>query len=518
MNFKFLYILFFLLFANATAQNFDMVYIQSGGTVKPIPAYTREGILYFSIRDFAEALNINYFFNEKNGKFELKFNNYLLKVTSKNPYLVITERVSGSQWIFQLPTSSYYLKQLIFVPLKYIIGPVAKAYGREIIFAQPNKLIIGGKIIGDKQWFTHSTEYKKTGAFDVTGIMISEKANGTLIKIQTSKRIPSYYSSFKDGILTLIFRKVNADVSRINRDHLNGLIKKIETKNIGPDTEFKIVVGKGYSTYEVMNVEGSNDIIVTIHNKIFTNFENELKTQKKWGFDVIVIDPGHGGKDPGAIGIGKVKEKDINLSVALKLGKLIEKNMKDVKVVYTRKTDKFVDLYKRGKIANEKDGKLFISIHCNSTKKKPTDVNGIEVYLLRPGRTSEAITIAERENSVIEYEDDPARYKKLTDENFILVSMAHSAYMKYSETFADLLNNEFKHNTKLKARGVKQAGFYVLVGASMPNVLIETGFISNKKDAIFLKSHNGQKQLAEAIFDAIKSYRKFYEKEMEAEL
>ncbi|MGB5850388.1 MAG: N-acetylmuramoyl-L-alanine amidase, partial [Ignavibacteriaceae bacterium] len=237
-----------------------------------------------------------------------------------------------------------------------------------------------------------------------------------------------------------------------------------------------------------------------------------------WNFDVIVIDPGHGGKDPGAIGLNKINEKDINLKVALKLGKLIEEQMKDVKVVYTRSTDEFVDLYKRGKLANEHGGKLFISIHCNSTKTKPTNATGIEVYLLRPGRTQEAINIAERENQVIEYEDDPTRYEQLTDENFILVSMAHSSYMKYSESFADMLNTQFRNNTKLKARGVKQAGFYVLVGASMPSVLIESGFISNKKDVNYLDSSSGRTQLSEAIFEAIEEYRQYYVKQMEAEL
>jgi N-acetylmuramoyl-L-alanine amidase len=231
-----------------------------------------------------------------------------------------------------------------------------------------------------------------------------------------------------------------------------------------------------------------------------------------------VIDPGHGGKDPGAIGVDNVREKDITLAIALKLGELLKKEMPDVKVVYTRKDDTFVDLYKRGKIANENDGKLFISIHCNSTKKKPSEPSGAEVYLLRPGRTQEAIEIAETENSVIKYEDNPQKYEKLTDENFILVSMAHSSYMKYSEKFAELLHKDFDINLKIKSRGVKQAGFYVLVGASMPSVLVETGFISNKEDAKFLKSSAGQKQVAESIFSSIKSYRKFYEDAMDAEL
>ena len=518
MKNKIFYILPLLFFFNSFAQNFDKIYVQSGYNVKPIPSYTREGILYFSVKDFADALNINYFFNDKNGKFELKFDNYLLKITSKNPFLIVTERSTGKQWIYQLPTSSYFLDGLLLIPLKYSLGTIEKAFGQELTFAKPDKIILGGKLLGDIQWFSNSTEYKKTSEFNITGISVSQKANGTLIDVKSNKRIPSYYSSFKDSTLTIIFRKVNANIEKTKRSNLSGLIKKIDVRNVGPDTEFKFTVGKEYSTNEVMNVKGSNNILITIHNKLFTKSENEQKTHRKWDFDVIVIDAGHGGKDPGAIGLSKVREKDINLGVALKLGKLIEKKMKDVKVVYTRKTDKFVDLYKRGKIANEKDGKMFISIHCNSTRKKPTDANGIEVYLLRPGRTQEAIAIAERENSVIEYEENPDRYKKLTDENFILVSMAHSAYMKYSEKFADLLNKEFKHNTKLKARGVKQAGFYVLVGASMPSVLIESGFISNKKDVKYLKSKSGQQQLAEAIFDAIKTYKQFYEKEMDAEL
>jgi N-acetylmuramoyl-L-alanine amidase len=329
-------------------------------------------------------------------------------------------------------------------------------------------------------------------------------------------RIPSYYSSFKDGVLKIIFRKVNADEEKTNLDNLGSLIKKIESENIGPDTEFRFTLGDEYSTNEVINAPGSNDILITIHNKIFTKSEETEKYIEKWDFDVIVIDAGHGGKDPGAVGVNKLKEKDINLKVALKLGKLIEKEMPDVKVIYTRKSDKFIDLYKRGKIANENEGSLFISIHCNSNKKKTP--NGIEVYLLRPGRTQEAIDIAERENSVIEFEEEPERYKALTDENFILVSMAHSSYMKYSEKFADFLNKEFTANLSLKSRGVKQAGFYVLVGASMPSVLIESGFISNKEDSDFLKNNSGQQQLAVSIFGAIKTYRKYYEKEMEAEL
>ena len=296
------------------------------------------------------------------------------------------------------------------------------------------------------------------------------------------------------------------------------MVSEIEARDVGNDTEIKFTLSSQYTTNEVLNADRSNDILISIHNKIFARSEEREKIKSKWDFNVIVLDAGHGGKDAGAIGVGGVKEKDVNLGIVLKLGRLIEKEMKGVKVVYTRKNDTFVELYKRGQIANEGNGNLFISIHCNSTPKKPTDAEGFEVYLLRPGRTKEAINIAERENSVIEYEENPKRYEKLTDENFILVTMAHSAYMKYSEKFSDILNKQMGADLPVSSRGIKQAGFYVLVGAAMPSVLIETGFLSNRKDVNYLKSTRGQKNIADAIFKAIKSFREYYEKVMRTEL
>ena len=354
-----------------------------------------------------------------------------------------------------------------------------------------------------------------TAKVNITGLKIEQKANGTLIRVKSNKRIPSYYSSYKNGLLTIIFRRVNADLSKLSSVNGKGIVKDVNIKNIGPDTQFEFSVGKDYSTSEVLNVDASRDILIAIHNKVFSSTTDNDKNKEKWKFDVIVLDAGHGGKDAGAIGVNGVKEKDVNLAVTLALGRLIEKEMKDVKVVYTRKNDTFVELYRRGKIANENDGKLFISIHCNSTPKKPTDASGFEVYLLRPGRTKEAISIAERENSVIEYEENPKRYEKLTDENFILVSMAHSTYMRYSERFSELVDKNYALQTDIPSRGVKQAGFYVLVGASMPSVLVETGFISNRHDAKYISGKKGQEKIAEAIFNSIKNYKKFYESSLE---
>ena len=514
-------VLVFLSLQCTLAQQVENIFIVKDSETKSVSAWQREGIVYVSLAQFAEVLSINYYENPSTGKVELKSNYFLLKTTPRNPYLIVTPRSTGVPKVYQLPTSTYWKNDETLIPIQFSLDALEIILEHELKFELPNKLIFGKKIsspLADKEWMYDVPDLPPTTGYDITGITITEKVNGTLIRVHSKKRIPSYFSSLEDDELTIIFREVNADIERTNRGEISNLIQEINTRNVGTDVEFKFKVGDSYSTSEVMNVPESNDVIITIHNKVFSKSDQNKKNMEKWEFDVVVIDAGHGGKDPGAIGIDNVKEKDITLGIALKLGSIIKKDMPDVKVVYTRHNDTFIDLYKRGKIANENSGKLFISIHCNSTKKKPSDASGAEVYLLRPGRTEEAIEIAETENSVIKYEENPQRYEKLTDENFILVSMAHSAYMKYSEKFAELLHKDFDANLKMKSRGVKQAGFYVLVGASMPSVLIETGFISNKEDAKFLKSTSGQNQMAESIFSAIKAYRKYYEDAMDAEM
>jgi N-acetylmuramoyl-L-alanine amidase len=492
-------------------QNNPQISIVTGNKTTSVPVYVRQDMTYIPVKLFADILGIKYTLLHENDKVKFYFPLYELIVSSKNPYLIL-ESKDNPQEVVQLPTSTYFINNNIYIPLSYSLKILEKALGTFIYYKPPDLLTIKEF---NKKDVAELNNKKSNKMFSISGLTIDQKANGTLIRISSERKIPSYTSSFKDGILHITLKNSSVDVSKIKNSGGKGVIKEIKAKNINNNVELQISVTKDYSASEVLNIDNSNDLMVTIHNKIFAVKEN--KNKEKWDFNVVVIDAGHGGKDVGAIGINGVKEKDINLGVALKLGKLIESNMKDVKVVYTRSNDTFVELYKRGKIANENGGKLFISIHCNSTPKRPTDASGFEVYLLRPGRTQEAIRIASRENGVIQYEDNPKRYEKLTDENFILVSMAHSSYMKYSEKFSDLLDKQFENHLDYRSRGIKQAGFYVLVGASMPSVLIETGFLTNPKDAAYLKSEKGQTKLAESVLTAIKKYKEYYQQFMLSE-
>ena len=254
----------------------------------------------------------------------------------------------------------------------------------------------------------------------------------------------------------------------------------------------------------------SVQVIITL--KPVEKIESAPKVKGVWDLDVIVLDPGHGGEDAGAISINGHKEKDIALSIAKRAKELLKKELPNTKVVMTRDDDTFVELYRRGQIANKNKGKLFISIHCNSMPTKPHPANGCESYILRPGRNSEAVRVAEKENAAIRLEKEQVNYDDMSEEKLIISTMAQSAFVKFSEKYAAMLQKEVAGKTGLFNRGVNQAGFLVLVGASMPNVLFETGFLSNINDEKVLASEKGQQMMAEGIVKAIKRYANEYAK------
>lgn len=219
----------------------------------------------------------------------------------------------------------------------------------------------------------------------------------------------------------------------------------------------------------------------------------------------IVIDPGHGGHDPGALGTRGTREKDVVLKVSLLLGEMIKQRMPDVNLVYTRSDDRFINLYERGRIANRAKGDLFISIHSNAHRTQQP--NGAEVYFLGLARSEDALEVMMKENSVIALEDPATRTRELTDEEIILYELTNTAYISNSQYFAALIDGQFKSNAKRRSRGVKQAPFIVLYHASMPSVLVELGFLSNPTEELYLRSVNGQKALAESIFLGLQNYR-----------
>jgi len=236
--------------------------------------------------------------------------------------------------------------------------------------------------------------------------------------------------------------------------------------------------------------------------------QNNIKP-KNW---VVVIDAGHGGKDPGTIGL-KSKEKDIALSIALKLGKYISENFNDVKIIYTRSDDTFIPLDERSKIANNAHADLFISIHCNSAPNK--NVYGAETYVMGLHRSEDNLDVAMRENAVITLEDDYSvkyeGYDPNSTESFIIFSMLQNAFLDQSLNLAETVQSDFRERANRKDRGVRQAGFLVLWKTAMPSVLVEVGYLSNPREENFLITDDGQSYIASSIYRAFKEYKTNYD-------
>ncbi len=237
-------------------------------------------------------------------------------------------------------------------------------------------------------------------------------------------------------------------------------------------------------------------------------------TNHLWGKDfIVVIDAGHGGHDPGAI--GKIsKEKNINLNVALKVGNLIKNNCDDVKVIYTRSKDVFIPLGRRAEIANNAKADLFISIHTNALANNRT-AKGASTWTLGLAKSDANLEVAKRENSVILYESDYqtryAGFNPNSAESYIIFEFMQDKYMEQSVHLASLMQKQFRHTCKRLDRGVHQAGFLVLKASAMPSILIELGFISTPEEERYLNSETGATTMAKGIYHAFLNYKREHE-------
>ena len=232
------------------------------------------------------------------------------------------------------------------------------------------------------------------------------------------------------------------------------------------------------------------------------------EAQKKQSYKhTVVLDAGHGGHDTGAIG-KKGREKDVVLSIALKVGEYLKKNTPDTRVIYTRDADFFVPLDERAAIANKNNADLFVSVHANSNKN--TKPFGTETFVMGLHKSQSNLDVAQKENSVIVLEQDyNTKYEGFdpsSAESYIIFSLMQNVYLDKSLKLASMVQDEFRDKAKRADRGVKQAGFLVLWHTKMPSILIETGFISNEEEEKYLMSESGQDYLASAIYRAIRDY------------
>jgi len=239
---------------------------------------------------------------------------------------------------------------------------------------------------------------------------------------------------------------------------------------------------------------------------------NLLSQTNSTNIKTIVIDPGHGGKDSGTLGTKRFKiyEKHVALAVSLKLGNYIAEEFPDIKIIYTRDTDVFLELNERTEIANKSNADLFISVHCDGfTNPKPS---GASVFVMGMSKLKANMDVAMRENSAIYLEDNYQQkydgFDPKSAESYIVFSLMQNTYLNQSLQIAEEVESEFSNRANRKSRGVKQAPFYVISRTNMPSILVECGFLTNPKEEEFLHSDLGQDYIASAIFRAFRSYKK----------
>jgi len=480
---------------NVSAQELTVVYSDDPYSSSQVRTIYNKNIRYVSIHDFANLFNARTYFNDQHKKVIIYLDDKIIKITELNPFILINQQV------YQLPAETKTINGEIYIPLNYFIEIIDKIVPNRIIYNKDNSQL---EIITPT--YTYS---------NISNISIEEKVNGTLITIATSSDFSESDLSLRSGhnwIYVDIYGG-KLDSTALYTKYNKGLIAEVVPSQVSDELSqigFRL---RDEAIEKQLILQNPNEILVSIKTKkdLSEDITKNLEREKiKWRIDRIVIDPGHGGKDPGAIGQYGTKEKDVVLAIAHYLKEMIEDEL-GIEVLMTREDDRFLELNQRTEFANRNQAKLFISIHANSNRSRR--IRGVSTYFLGPENTEEAREVASLENSVIELESE-SKYADLSREKYILSAMAQNVYNKESQDLADIAQKEISRECGLHDLGVRQAGFYVLWGASMPNILIETAFISNPTEEKKLRTRSFQKKQALAIYRSIKEFKRRYESQL----
>jgi len=498
---KALTIIFSLLVLTAIVRSTEgevvKVAYSDGRPVQMIAATEAHGTYYISLVGLARTFGASLYWSPLTRKMVFKLGGSEIKVTAMNPIVVVDDL------IFNLPVMPMVEEGAIYVP----VGPFTPLLDRVVP--------------GDVRWESESrTLFVEMAQTNLSAPIIEERENGTLVTIPAMRHFDQILDTTSEPSwlhLTIYGGKLDPSVwvSLTPR----GAIKKILAYQYENSAQISFLLEKGirYKVYQTSSPEriilvlreaGPSEGLLVRREVLDPEVDYDL-----WAIDTIVIDPGHGGVDSGAIGPTGLKEKEVVLDIAHRLKKLLEERL-HLRVILTREEDVFVPLGERAEIANRNGGKLFISIHTNANRK--TNVNGVEVYFLSEARTDEAMEVARRENASIRFEEPANSVGEIKDEDFllrdirgILVNMASNRFLKESQDLAALIQSELVRATRLPDRGVKQAGFYVMLGteATMPSVLVEVAFISNRYEERLLKTRSFRQKVAEALYRSVKAFK-----------
>ena len=481
-----------------------VIYSNDAGRIESLKTIEKDNVSFVSGTELAKLLEAGTFYSEPKKKLDLKFKEWCVKLSAYSSYVLMENLTTDTRHddILHLPVPVMPSDNDILIPFNAFMSILDAVMPENLTYDDDLK-----------------TLEIKTALVNITGVSIQRKSNGTLIKISTTREFPldSYRAWINRDLGWLYLTIVNgiSDSISIISAPTNGAVVKVVPVQMEESTQLSFKLTGEVENPEIYQTTNPHQIVISLRTpERITRKQVEddlLRNSERWLIDTIVLDAGHGGKDPGSISASGLKEKDVVLDIVKRIGKLIEKKLK-VNVVYTRDEDVYVSLEERGKIANRNEGKLFISIHLNSFPKN-RKVKGFEVYILRLGKTASAIEVAERENSVLRFDDKSSaeKFEKHATEMLILASLTQATFMSESEDLSGMLEKELKKKISSPSRGVKQAGFFVLVGASMPHAYIEAGFISNRIEEKNFRSSKYKQKFAEAVYEGVRKFKHKYE-------
>ena len=498
--------------------------------------------LRLSFRHDQERLVIEEALDVPGSSCTVMINNNFARVISKDP--------EHLKRMVQLQSMPVLLKSKIYLPVNQACRLFTVWLDREVVYSYSSGMIkawLNGKRFGESVSMIglvkseeHSSDQQsikpsEDGTTVISGIEIENRANGAIINFSASGK-PTQFSLLKpdaEGYVYFSLEKASCDVNTLSKIYSGGVVKAITPKQFA-EGGLQFTVALDNKSFVINSVEFHRDeksnryVLYVRSNADVEEIRKKEKEQQnakvisrdveKWKLNTIVLDAGHGGKDPGTIGFSGAREKDVALNIVRDLGNFITQKWPDVHVIYTRKDDRFIPLHERGKIANQSGGKLFISVHCNASPNR--SARGSEVYILGPHKNKAALDVAMFENAVIRQEENfQEQYKGFSDEHLIMSSMAQNAFAKQSTTLAQFIIKPVdKQQSVNNNRGVHQAGFMVLWTPSMPSILVEVGYLSNPEEERMLRDRQVQTKVAYGIFKGVQAYRKNYETTSKASL
>ena len=498
------HVLLLVLFTVLAAQTADTAE-NPGESPFNIVSLRENTVPYVSMVDLAEKYSIH-----------LEYNPSTLKLTARSGSDVITVLNHSETATYNgAPVNLVFPAQLIqgamFVPVTTFLPVFSNLLAGEITW-------------DDRQKRIDTSGIRNT----LTDIRFESREGGMLVGIGITESLECTDRLSDDRWLSLSFRGGTYDPEELFGDlasRPNDFIEEIRHTYNDGEAVISFKVSEQVGTYSITRNETPREFLLSLRYK--RDDQTDLVPDASLSFppstvintdlvviDTVIIDPGHGGRDPGAIGPGGTHEKDIVLAVAKELKSLIDER-REIKAVLTRDRDVYVSLQDRARIASTNEGKLFISIHANGLENRR--MNGMEVYFLSDAKTESAKLVAERENAVVRFEENPGYYSgDLGILSKIQFDMLSNVYIEESQFLCQLMLEKGISATKQTSRGVKQGPFYVLLGtqALMPSILFEIGYISNANEETMMKRVSYQKRIAEAMYDAIIEFKRLAERDL----